>query len=65
MPLLAQILGEEGVQWLSDRVLNSRPRGYRFESHWRIEQDIYNHYLVLVQPRKIRPDITEKLWSGM
>ena len=24
-----------GVQWLSGRVLDLRPRGHRFEPHWR------------------------------
>ena len=64
MPLRAQILGEEGVQRLSDRVLDSRPRGCTFEAHGRLWKDSYNPCLVLVQPKWIRPDITEKLLTG-
>ena len=35
---------ELGAQWLSDRVLDSRPKGRGFEPHWRhcvvvLEQD--------------------------
>ena len=35
-----------GAQWLSDRVLDSRPRGRGFEPHWRhcvvvLEQDTF------------------------
>ena len=53
-----------GAQWLSGRVLDSRPRVCRFEPHRLhcgvvLEQDI-NPCLVLVQPRKAHPDITEK-----
>ena len=38
--------GTEGVQWLSDRVLDSRPRGRGFEPHRRhcvvvLEQDTF------------------------
>ena len=38
--------GEMGVQWLSDRVLDSRPRGRGFEPHRRhcvvvLEQDTF------------------------
>ena len=37
---------EVGVQWLSGRVLDSRPRGHRFEPHQRhcvvvLEQDTF------------------------
>ena len=40
------ILLEKGAQWLSDRVLDSRPRGRGFESHRRhcvviLEQDTF------------------------
>ena len=36
----------EGAQWLSGRVLDSRPRGRGFEPHWRhcivvLEQDTF------------------------
>ena len=54
-----------GAQWLSGRVLESRPRGCGFEPHWRhyvvsLSKHI-NPSLVLVQPRKTRPYITEIL----
>ena len=54
-----------GVQWLSGRVLDSRPKGRGFEPHWRhcvvsLSKNI-NPSLVLVQPRKTRPYITERL----
>ena len=52
-----------GAQWLSGRVLESRPRGRGFEPHRRhcvvaLSKNI-NPSLVLVQPRKTRPFITE------
>ena len=55
----------KGAQWLSGRVLDSRPRGCGFESHQRhcvvsLSKNI-NPSLVLVQPRKTRPFITERL----
>ena len=58
----------EGVQWLSGRVLDSRPRGLGFEPHRRhcvvsLSKNI-NPSLVLVQPRKTRPYITERLLMG-
>ena len=57
-----------GAQWLSGRVLDLRPRGRRFEPHRRhcvvsMSKNI-NPSLVLVQPRKIRPFITERLLIG-
>ena len=57
-----------GAQWLSGRVLDSRPRGRGFKPHRRhcsvvLEQDIYPS-LVLVQPRKTRPCLTERLLMG-
>ena len=57
-----------GAQWLSGRVLDSRPRGRGFKSH-RHHCDvslskIINPRLVLVQPRKTRPFITERLLMG-
>ena len=58
----------EEVQWLSGRVLDSRPGGRGFEPHRRhcdmsLSKNI-NPSLVLVQPRKTRPFITEKLLMG-
>ena len=52
-----------GAQWLSGRVLDSRPRVPWFELHQRhcvvsLSKDIIPS-LVLVQPRKTRPFITE------
>ena len=57
-----------GAQWLSGRVLDSRPRGPGFKPHWRhcvlsLRKNI-NPSLVLVQPRKTRPFITEELLMG-
>ena len=57
-----------GALWLSGRVLDSRPRGRGFEPHRRhcvvsLSKNI-NPSLVLVQPRKIRPFITERLLMG-
>ena len=57
-----------GTQWLSGRVLDSRPRGRGFEPHRRhcvvsLSKNI-NPSLVLVQPRKTRPFITERLLMG-
>ena len=58
-----------GAQWLSGRVLDSRPRGRGFEPHRRhcvvvLEQDTFILSLVLVQPRKTRPCLTERLLMG-
>ena len=52
----------------SGRALDSRPRGRGFEPHWRhcvvsLSKNI-NPSLVLVQPRKTRPFITERLLMG-
>ena len=57
-----------GVQWLSGRVLDSKPRGLGFEPHQHhcvvsLSKNI-NPSLVLVQPRKTRPFITERLLMG-
>ena len=57
-----------GAQWLSGRVLDSRPRGRGFEPLRRhcvvsLSKNI-NPCLVLVQPRKTRPFITERLLMG-
>ena len=56
------------AQWLSGRVLVSRPKGRGFEPHRRhcvvsLSKNI-NPSLVLVQPRKTRPFITERLLMG-
>ena len=58
-----------GAQWLSGRVLDSRPKGRGFEPHWRhcavsLSKNI-NPTLILVQPRKTRPFITERLLMGI
>ena len=58
----------KGAQWLSGRVLDSRPKGRGFEPHRRhcvvsLSKNI-NPSLVLVQPRKTRPFITERLLVG-
>ena len=57
-----------GAQWLSGRVLDSRPKGRGFEPHRRhcvvsLSKNI-NPSLVLVLPRKTRPFITERLLMG-
>ena len=54
--------------WLIGRVLASRPRGPWFKPHRRhcivsLSKNIYPS-LVLVQPRKTRPFITERLLMG-
>ena len=46
-----------GAQWLSGRMLDSRPKDRGFEPH-------RHHCVVLVQPRKTRPFITERLLMG-
>ena len=55
----------QGALWLSGRMLDSRPRGCGFEPHRShcivsLSKNI-NPSLVLVQPRKTRPFITERL----
>ena len=57
-----------GAQGLSGRMLDSRPKGRGFEPHRRhcvvsLSKNI-NPSLVLVQPRKTRPFITERLLMG-
>ena len=52
-----------GAQWLSGRLLYSRPRGRGFEPHWFhcvVARHIYPS-LVPVQPMKTRPCLTERL----
>ena len=61
LPIATKVLG---AQWLSGRVLDSRPRGCGFETHRRhcvvsLSKNI-NPSLVLVQLRKTRPFITER-----
>ena len=55
----------EGAQWLSGRVLGSRPRGCGFEPHRRHHvvslSKNFDSSFVLAQPRKTRPFITERL----
>ena len=58
-----------GAQWLSGRVLDSTPRGRGLELHQchcvgSLSKNI-NPSLVLVQPRKTRPYITERLLMGV
>ena len=57
-----------GAQWLSGRVLDLRPKGRGFQPHRRhcivsLSKNI-NPSLVLVQPWKTRPFITERLLTG-
>ena len=57
-----------GALFFSGRVLDSRPRGGGFEPHWRhcvvsLSKKM-NPSLVLVQPRKTHPFITERLLVG-
>ena len=59
---------EMGAQWLSGRVLDLRPKGRGFEPHRghcvvSLSKNI-NPRLILVQPRKTRPFITERLLMG-
>ena len=63
--LIAFKQAERGAQWLSGRVLDSRPRGGEFNPHRHhcvvsLSKNI-NPSLVLVQPRKTCPFITERL----
>ena len=60
--------GVGGGQWLSGRVLDSRPRGRWFEPHQRhcvvvLARHIYPS-LVLVKSRKTCPCLTERLLMG-
>ena len=59
----------KGAQWLSGRVLDSRLKSHGFEPHRRhcvvvLKQRHIYPSLVLVQPRKTRPYITERLLMG-
>ena len=53
-----------GAQWLSGRVLDSRPKGRGFEPHWRHCVVVLEQDTLILQPRKTRPFITEKLLMG-
>ena len=55
---------DSGEQWFSGRVLDSRPRGRGFEPHRRLWARHIYPSLVLVQPRKTRPCLTERLLMG-
>ena len=62
------LLISQGAQRLSGRVLDSRPKGRWFEPHRHhcvvsLSKNI-NPSLVLVQPRKTCPFITERLLMG-
>ena len=62
------LLCNAGAQWLSGRVLDSRPKGRGFEPHQRhcvvsLSKNI-NPSLVVVQPRKTHPFISERLLIG-
>ena len=68
IPLTCFHIIELGAQWLSGRVLDSRPKGRGLEPHRRhcvvsLSKNI-NLSLVLVQPRKTRPFITERILMG-
>ena len=57
-----------GARWLSGRVLDLRPKGRGFKPHGRhcvvsLSKNI-NPSLVLVEPRKTYPFITERLLMG-
>ena len=63
-PSLVLVQPRKGAQWLSGRVLDSRPKGLRFEPHRLHCVVVLEQDLVLVQPRKTRPCITERLLMG-
>ena len=64
------LLTRAGAQWLIGRVLDSRLRGRRFKPHRRhcvvsLSKNINPSLVhVLVQPRKNRPFINERLLMG-
>ena len=67
-PILCGHIFSPGAQWLSGKALDSRLKGRGFEPHRRhcvvsLSKNI-NPSLVLVQPRKARPFITERLLMG-
>ena len=57
------------ARWPSGRASDSGARGRGFDPHSgrRVEQDTFTSQKVLVIPRKrwLRPDMTEKLLTGM
>ena len=53
-----------GGQWPSGRVLDLRPMGHGFEARVVSLSKNINPSLVLVQPRKTHPFITERLLMG-
>ena len=66
--IMCRLSTKVGAQWLSGRVFDSRPRGRGFEPHGRhcvvsLSKNI-NPSLVLVQPRKTRRFMTERLLMG-
>ena len=63
--MVFRINGPGGGGGLSGRELDSRPRDHGFEPHCVVflSKNI-NPSLVLVQPRKTRPYITERLLMG-
>ena len=70
LSVMKQILVQKvlGAKWLSGRVLDSRLKGRGFEPHRRhcvvsLSKNI-NPSLVLVQPRKTHPFITERSLMG-
>ena len=59
------ILPQQGAQWLSGRVLDLGRGGHGFEPHCVVSlSKNINPSLVLVQPRKTHPFITERLFMG-
>ena len=59
----ALIIYPDGAQWLSGRVLDSRPKGPRFkphQGHCIVSLCYINPSLVRVRPRKSGPFITER-----
>ena len=59
------ILGLGGVQWLSGRVLDSRPKGSRVGASPASLPCVLEHpSLALVQLRKTHPNVTERLLTG-
>ena len=55
---------KQGAQWLSGRVLDSRPRGLTTVSAFGPWARHIYHSLVLVQSRKNRPCLSERLLMG-
>ena len=58
-----------GAQWLSGRVLDSRPRGRGFEPHRRhcvgvLEQDTFILAYYWFKPGRLVPVLTERLLMG-